>query len=198
MKTLKFSILLMFVPFVCFTQTKDEAKPQNYIVPAIIENGDTVPCITLHEVFIFPELKFKNRSQEKFYWKTVRDVKKTLPYAKLAGKLINETNADLSKLSTDRERKEYIKLKEKQLFGQFEDDLKKMTISQGKMLVRLIDRECDKTTYDIIKMYKGNFSAFFWQSLAKVFGSNLKMEYDGEDKDKIIERVIILVEAGQL
>ena len=84
------------------------------------------------------------------------------------------------------------------MFNQFEKDLKKLTVSQGKMLVKLIDRECNKTTYEIIKNYKGNFSAFLWQGVAKIFGSNLKAEYDGSDKDKIIERVIILVEAGQL
>jgi hypothetical protein len=73
-----------------------------------------------------------------------------------------------------------------------------MTINQGRILMKLVDRECDRTSYDLIKLYKGSFTAFFWQGIARVFGSNLKSEYDASDKDKVMERVILLVEAGQL
>ena len=86
----------------------------------------------------------------------------------------------------------------KTLFKKYEKELKKMSISQGRMLMKLIDRECDRTSYDLIKAYKGNTSAFLWQGVAKVFGSNLKSEYNAQEDDKLIERVIKLVEAGQL
>ncbi len=195
-KLLKYSIILMF-PFLflgkAYAGNNDLAE-----LPTIIINGEEYPCVYLSPIFIFPELKFKNKQQEKFYWKTVRDVKKTLPYAKLAAQLMAETDSHLATLTSEKEKKTYLKAKEKELFAQFEKDLKSMTISQGKILIRLVDRECEKTTYEIIKMYKGGFSAVLWQGIARIFGSNLKSEYDEKDKDQIIERVIILVEAGQL
>jgi len=111
---------------------------------------------------------------------------------------MRETDQQLKTIPTDKERKAFLKTKEKELFAEFESDLKKMTVSQGRMLLLLIDRECNKTSFEIIKMYRGSFSAVFWQGIAKLFGSNLKSEYDGSDKDRIIERVIALVEAGEL
>ena len=80
----------------------------------------------------------------------------------------------------------------------YEPDLRKMTFSQGKMLIKLINRETSYTSYDLIKMYRGSFAASFWQGIAKIFGADLKLDYDGKDREKIIERVILLVEAGQL
>ena len=165
---------------------------------AIVYEGDTISYIPLRDVYCFPEMRFKNKRQEDFYWKTVRDVKKTLPYARLAGKLMAETDRQLKEIDDEKERQQFLKQKEKELFAEFEGDLRKMTISQGKILIRLIDRECERTAYDIIKVYRGNFTAAFWQGIARIFGSSLKAEYDVADKDKIIERVILLVEAGQL
>jgi len=164
----------------------------------IVYEGDTISYIPLHDVYCFPEMKFKNKRQEDFYWKTVRDVKKTLPYAKIAGKIMGETDRQLKEIDNEKEREKFLKQKEKELFAEFESDLRKMTISQGKMLITLIDRECERTAYDIVKTYRGAFSAVFWQGIARIFGSSLKAEYDVDDKDKIVERVILLVEAGQL
>ena len=160
--------------------------------------GDTTYFAYLHEVYVYPPMKFTNVKQEKFYWKTVRDVKKTLPYAKMAAKVMNEANDELSKLSTNKEKRKYLDAKEKDLFKTFEKDLRSMTRSQGKILIRLIDRECSQTSYEIIQLYRGNVAAVFWQGIAHLFGADLKAEYDGNDKDKIIERIINLVEAGQL
>ena len=101
-------------------------------------------------------------------------------------------------INNKKEQKKYLSDYEKNAFKKYETDLKKMSIAQGQILMKLIDRECNKTTYDLVKMYKGNVSAFFWQGVAKVFGSNLKTGYDLNGKDKIIERVIVLVENGQL
>lgn len=197
MKPLRTTIILLLICNI-FALSAKATESKGRLLPGKVENGDTIYYAYLNDIYVFPTFKFKNKAQEKFYWKTVRDVKKALPYARLASQVMQETDHNLAKIKNTREREKYIKEREKILFNQFEKDLKKLTVSQGKMLVKLIDRECNKTTYEIIKNYKGNFSAFLWQGVAKIFGSNLKAEYDGSDKDKIIERVIILVEAGQL
>jgi hypothetical protein len=194
MKYIRNIILLLLAT--CWLANAQEMRLSN--TQWVVYEGDTVSYIPLHDVYCFPEMKFKNKKQEEFYWKTVRDVKRTLPYAKMASRLMAETDKELQTIETEKERKAFLKQKEKDLFNEFEGDLRKMSISQGKMLVRLVDRECSRTTYDIIKMYRGDFSAIFWNGIAHIFGSNLKWEYDGDDKDKIVERVILLVEAGQL
>ena len=152
----------------------------------------------LHDLREFPRSTSKNKKQEQYFWRTVRDVKKTLPYAKLVASELNMVNMKLVDIKSDRERKKYLNAYEKDLFKKHEADLKKMTINQGRLLMKLIDRECERTSYDLIKNYRGGVSAFFWQGVARVFGSNLKTGYDSQKDDKVLERVILLVEAGQL
>lgn len=165
----------------------------------IIENGeDTLYATYLKEISIFPELKFRNKKQERFYWRTVRDVKKTLPYAKLIKKDIQYADSVLRTFSTEKEKRQWWRKFEKQLFRKYEKDFRGMYASQGMMLMKLVNRETSQTGYDLIKHYKGKFTANFWQFIAKLFKNDLKEEYDENDKDKIVERVIILVESGQL
>ncbi len=159
---------------------------------------DTLLLAYLHDIWVFPQNKFKNKAQEKYYWKTVRDVKRTLPYAKLVASEIASINAKLANMKNDKERKKYLSVYEKEVFKKYEPDLRKMSINQGRLLLKLIDRECNESSYNLIKTYRGSLSAFFWQGVAFVFGSNLKSEYNANDKDKILERVILLVEAGQI
>ena len=158
---------------------------------------DTIYLGFLPEINIFAPLKFKNKRQEQFYWRTVRDVKKCLPYAKRIAKDIQYADAELARLDP-KERKKWWRNYEKQLFRTYEDDFRHMTASQGRMLMKLLDRETSQTSYELIVMYKGKFTANFWQLVAKIFKNDLKEEYDASDKDKIIERVIILVEQGTL
>ncbi|MBO7203092.1 MAG: DUF4294 domain-containing protein [Paludibacteraceae bacterium] len=161
--------------------------------------GDTLYCAPqLRSVYCYPPMVFKNKRQEKFYWKTVRDVKKTLPYSKIVGRTLNKANSDLDTIFDPKERKKYLNRLEKEVKRKYEPVVRGMTISQGKMLVKLIDRETDMTAYDLIALYRGKISANFWQFIAKIFRGNLKDEYNGSDKDQIIERVINLVESGQL
>ena len=165
----------------------------------IIENGeDTLYATYLKEISIFPELKFRNKKQERFYWRTVRDVKKTLPYAKLIKKDIQYADSVLRTFSTEKEKRQWWRKFEKQLFRKYEKDFRGMYASQGMMLMKLVNRETSQTGYDLIKHYKGKFTANFWQFIAKLFKNDLKEEYDENDKDNIVERVIILVESGQL
>lgn len=159
--------------------------------------NDTLYVAFLREVYVYAPLKFKNRQQERFYWKTVRDVKKTLPYAKRISQAITEAEDTLAKMEPKEKRKWWRK-RERELFKEYEGDFRGMTAGQGRMLMLLLDRECDKTSYELIATFKSKFAADFWQFIAKLFKNDLKEEYDPEEKDKIIERIITLVENGQL
>lgn len=163
-----------------------------------IQDGDTLYLAWLHEIWVYPPLKFKNKRQEHFYWKTVRDVKKCLPYARMITKDMGYADAELAKLPDKKSRKKWWKTYEKYLYKKYEKDFRGMYASQGMMLMKLMDRETDRTSYELIKEYKGKAAANFWQFVAKLFKNDLKEEYNAEDKDRITERVINLVEAGQL
>lgn len=163
-----------------------------------ISNTDTFYLARMADVYVYPPMVFKNKQQERFYWKTVRDVKKTLPFAKELAIEMQVADQQLALLADDKARRKWWRQYEKYLFRKYEDDLRHMTASQGQMLMKLMDRESDRTSYDIIKHYRGKASANFWQFVAKLFKNDLKEEYDASDKDRIVERVITLVEAGQL
>ena len=177
-----------------------DARMDSYMDSCMIhvDGQDTVYLAYLHEVWVYPQMRFKNKKQEKFYWRTVRDVKKCLPYAKMITKDMAYADVELAKLPDDRARRKWWRAFERQLFKKYEKDFRGMYASQGRMLMLLLDRETDKTSYDLIKQYKGKAAANFWQFIAKLFKNDLKEEYDASDKDRITERVINLVEAGQL
>lgn len=174
------------------------AKPYMDSCAVRINGEDTLYLAWLHEVWVYPPMRFKNKKQEKFYWKTVRDVKKTLPYAKKITREMAYADEELAKLPDNKARRQWWRSFERQLYKKYEKDLRGMYASQGRMLMKLMDRETNKTSYDLIQQYRGKAAANFWQFVAKLFKNDLKEEYDASDKDKIIERVINLVEAGQL
>lgn len=163
-----------------------------------VTGGDTIYVGKLPPLYVYAPLKFKNKRQERFYWRTVRDVKKCLPYAKSIAQDIQYADAELAKISTDKERRKWFRQYERQLYKKYEKDFRGMYASQGRMLMKLLDRETNQTSYDLILKYKSKSTANFWQFVAKLFKNDLKEEYDGTDKDAITERVITLVEAGQL
>jgi len=162
-----------------------------------VDGNDTIYLAFLRDIYVYPKNKFNSRKQEEFYWRTVRDVKKTLPFAKIVSAELNRVNALILKMPKASQKK-YLAKYEKEVFNKYESDLRKLSINQGKMLLKLIDRQCNSTSYDLIKTYRGSISAFFWQGVARIFGSNLKSEYDASGNDRIVERVIVLVESGQL
>lgn len=180
----------------CAQQSRSDKRVTDSIAVQI-KNGDTLYLAYLHDLYVYPPIKFKNKKQEKFYWRTVRDVKKTRPIAKILNQEMMRTDKVMSMMSK-REQRKFWKQYEKVLYSQYEDKFRQMTASQGQMLMKLIDRESGKTSYNVIKQYKGSFVANFWQAVAKMVGNDLKAEYDGDDADKITERIIVLVEAGQL
>ncbi len=160
--------------------------------------GDSMPMINLEEVLVFPPRVFKNKRQRLRYSRLVRNVRIVLSYASIAGKEIKEIDTALGGISDKKGRKKYIKVAEKRLFGEFEGELKDLTFTQGRLLIKLIDRETGDTTYALVKELKGKFSAFIWQGVARVFGSNLKSEYDASGEDRAIEEIILLIQAGLL
>lgn len=175
-------------------------RPTSYAMmeKVIDANGDTLFLDNLRVFYVYPPLVFSNSRQEKFYWRTVRDVKKALPYARIASYEIDKLNRELFALPNDVARKKHVNDFQKRIFSQYEKPLRNLTINQGKMLIKLIDREHQINTFDLIKAYKGGVPAVFWNTVAKFFGSDLRAEYDENDKDRIVERVITLVDAGQL
>lgn len=165
---------------------------------AYVEGNDTIAVFNLRDVYVFPKVKFRNKREEAKYWKLVRDVKKTLPYAKMVYETLIETYEYIETLPTEKEQQEHLKRMEKELFAQYKPELKKMTLSQGKLLIKLIDRECNQSSYHLVKAFLGSFRAGFWNLFAGMFGASLKTEYDPKGKDALTERIVVLVESGAL
>ena len=169
---------------------------QGYILPGIVVGNDTIPIVVLNEHIVYPKY-VKKRDQQK-YNKLVRDIKKVYPFAKVVGKEVERVNPLLEKLP-QKDRKKYMREYEKALFKQYEPDLKKLTLTQGKLLIKLIDRECEQSSFDLIREYRGGLTAFFWQGFARILGANLKEDFnDAKSEDAMINRIIILIENGQL
>lgn len=173
-------------------------QPTEIVCRSVIENGDTIPSFILPTLWVFKPLVFKNKRQERFYWRTVRDVKKVLPLSYYIKDLIKQTNDTLMTMSTKRERNHYMRNFEKRTYKGNEKEFSKLTLNQGMLLIRMVDRTCNATSYDLIKVYLGNFKAGFYQIFAKMLGGDLKAKYGSREEDAIIERVILLVESGQL
>lgn len=168
------------------------------LVPMCVYQGDTIPHVRLPQVYIFKPLKFKNKRQRAQYTRLVRDVKRTLPIAKEVRGIIIETYEYLQTLPDDKSRRRHIKAVEKSLKEQYMPRLKKLTLRQGKLLIKLVDRETDSTGYELARAFLGSFRAGFYQAFAALFGASLKKEYDAEGDDAMVERVILLVESGAI
>ncbi len=169
-----------------------------YIARAIVIGGDTLWVAELDEVYIFPTKKFKSNRERRRYTRLIYNVKKAYPWAKLAGEKLAEVEIHLALLKTEKEQDEYIKIVEKELLRDYKEDLKKLTITQGRILIKLVDRETGDTSYELVKELRGKVSAMFWQALARIFGSNLKSEYEPDGEDRLIEEIVVLIENGQL
>ena len=162
--------------------------------------GDTVCMTVFNPITIYPRERFRNKKEERFYWRTVRDVRKTLPYAKLICSTLLETYEYLETFPTEKEKQDYLKQFEKEIFNQYKPVMKTFTRSQGKMLVKLINRETDQSSYNIVKAFLGTFRAGFWQTFGRFFGVNMKAGYHPEKnkEDAVIERICVRIETGQL
>ena len=167
-------------------------------VIALVKDGDTTLISQLEEAVIQPRSRHATARDMRQYWRLVYNVKKVYPYAKLAGEKFAEVNTHMQSLKTRKEQREYIRQVENELLKQYEEDLKSLTITQGRILIKLIDRETSETSYNVVKDLRGSFQATFWQAIARLFGSNLKAEFDAAAEDKMIDDIMVMIEKGQL
>lgn len=190
--------LLLLVTCCCIGAQAQDYRRKQVKLPVDLYNGDTIPVIHLPNVYIYKPPNFKNRRQERFYWRTVRDIKKTLPIAREVRGIIIETYEYLLTIPNEKDREAHLAAVEKGMLEQYTPQMKKLTFRQGKMLIKLVDRECSQTGYELIKVFMGSFKANFYQAFAALFGASLKKEYDPELEDAEIEEIIFWIENGAL
>lgn len=183
------------------SHSSDSIPQRFYLLQKIKRDGETLPEIEIKEVAVVGRMQGsprRERSQFRQYQRLVYNLKKVYPYARIVREKLAEANGDLSQMSEEKDRRIYLKQFEKEVFREYEDDIRDMTITQGKLLLKLIYRETYNTSYDLIKEYRGGFNAAFWQGIAKIFGTNLKSEYDPYGEDILIELIIQDIQEGLL
>lgn len=177
----------------CRAQEKNKGEMMEYI----IEGKDTIYIDNIRASKVYSRVpKMKGREWRKYY-RLVHNFSKTYPYAIVARKLVAEADSTIAADKLKRvKRDRYINQVQKELFSVFESQMRSLTVSQGALLMKLIDREVGKSSYNIIKDYKNGMAAGFWQGIAKIFGSDLKKPYDPEGEDKATEELVELWESG--
>lgn len=168
------------------------------MVNAQVINGDTIPSIELGEVRVYGERIFTSEKDKKQFTRMLRYVKKAYPYAKIAEERYLSYAKLLSTISSDKEKRRIMKKAEEEIKEEFINDIKDMTFNEGKMLLKLIYRQTQHTSYELLQDYRGNVRAVFWQSIARIFGANLKSMYDPTGEDKYIEEIVQMIENGTL
>lgn len=173
---------------------KPVALKVHYIIG---DNGDTIPTVTLEPITVAETRVFASKREERKWSRLKRDVAKVYPYSKLAGKKLKQYN-DAMALMNPKEQKKMLKKAEDELKAEFEGDIRNMTLNQGRILIKLIDRESGNTSYGLVKDLRGSFQAVFWQSVARIFKTNLKSSYDpnANTEDRMIEDIIASIEDG--
>lgn len=184
---------LLFSSIYALAQT-----PRGQIVQGVVVDGDTIAYVPLRVVRVYAPRHFESRREERRWNRMVRNVKKVYPYAVIAGNKMYEYEQMLLQANTEREKRRLMKIAEDDLRAQFEKDIRGMTFSQGRILIKLIDRQTGHTSYQIIRDFRGTLSAVFWQSIARIFTANLRDEYDPEGEDRLIEEIVIMIESGDL
>jgi len=177
---------------------RDSLPDRFYVLQNVYRDGETLPEMEIKEVTIVGKRK---RGASFNYWKYQRliyNIKRVYPYAVIVRMKLADVNEKLESLTTEKERKDYMKQVEKEVFRDYEGDMKQMTLTQGMLLIKLIDRETQNTSYDLIRDYRGKVPAAFWQGIARLFGTNLKEQYDPYGEDAIMERIVLEIEAGRL
>lgn len=205
-----FTLLFLFVSTNVFAQ--EHINPEDRVVdlnsPTFVPmvhigkakvGQDSIQYVRTNTIYIYPPMEFKNDKQRQAYNRLVYNIKKVLPLAKECNQIILETGAYLQTiLPTKKERDALTKAVEKELKQKYTPRIKKLTYSQGKLLIKLIDRETHSTGYELIQAFLGPVRAGFYQAFAWVFGASLKKRYDPKGADRLVERIVSQVEAGQL
>lgn len=178
------------------------AQSQEYngpmLVPVIVEEGDTIPIYMLGDVRIEAVMTAKMRRQAERLDRLTRNVVKVYPYARVTAQLLGEYENDLAALEKQKDKDLYVKLAEAELRAEFEEEVKDLTMSQGRVLIKLIDRETGHTGYELVKQLRGSFQAWMWQGVARMFGNDLKDDYDPEGDDALVESVVRRIQNGEL
>ena len=167
-------------------------------VGKVLEDGDSIQYMEMNNVYVFPPVTFSSKRQQNAYMRLVKNVKTVLPIAKEARMIMMETAEYLETLPTKEARDEHMKRVEKSIMKEYKPRMKKLTYSQGKLLIKLIYRESNSSGYELIQAFLGPVRAGFYQAFAWAFGASLKKQYDPEGVDRLTERIVLMVEAGQL
>jgi len=196
---MKFTLVsfLVVIPYLVMAQgITNPHDSAGYYCPPVVVDGDTMPVFNFSQINANGNKTVYSAAESRQWQRLVRNVKKAYPYAKLAGIKFNEYNQKIAAVKSEKARKDMMKQAEDELQAQFGDELKDLTISQGKILLKLIDRQTSNCSYDIVKEFRGKFRAFFYQSFARLFGYDLKARYDPTGEDADIERIVLMIESG--
>lgn len=191
---------LFFISILCLVVVGLKAQKQDTsdFMIGIVKDKDTTIHKIIAEVRVFPQKKFKSKRQARRYSRYIRKVKKVYPLAVKARELLKKYEPEYYALEDKKDRRKLMKKLEKELLSEHKEDLKKWSISDGRILLKLINRETEHTPYELIKDFRGDFSAVFWQGIARIFSNNLKSGYDPDEEDRILEEIVTLIEAGYL
>ncbi|MBL0126316.1 MAG: DUF4294 domain-containing protein [Flavobacteriales bacterium] len=190
------SAFLLATAFV--TRVRAQSAGPNTVFKAVVMDGDTIPSVDLHEAVVEGRWTPKDRREAARYDRLTRNVLKVYPYAHVTRELLSEYQRDLTLIRRTGDQDLYVKLAEAELRAEFEAEVKDLTGSQGRVLVKLIDRETGRTSYDLVKQLRGGFTAFIWQGMARLFGQDLRSTYDADGEDRMIEVVVQRIERGDL
>lgn len=197
-----YTLILLFIkPLGAISQLMPitPAKPQvNTGLPATIINGDTVSIRNLYPVYVVSNRVFANTDEAFKYYLLKRDVKIAYPYAIMAEATFKQCEETMQTMSSESDKRHYLKEMQKQMMAQYKEELKKMTVTQGKILIKLIYRQTGSTSYDMVKELRGSLTAFMWQTVAGLFGNDMKATYDPDNEDKDIENIVQLIETGAI
>ena len=187
-------VFFLFLWGVTNAQQRDSAE----VNLGMVQNGDTLIFKNIKEVVVFPDRTFKNKREYRRYTRYILKVKKVYPLAVEARKLLDEYEPRYYALEDQKDRRKLMKELERELLDEHKEELKKWSISDGRILLKLINRETERTPYALIKDFRGGFSATFWQGIARLFKNDLKDGYEPEGDDKMLEEIVTLIELGYL
>lgn len=190
-----FSIIIFLIGMISLSLGQESKYT---VLQAQLIDGDTVPFVKLKEVEIYSLKIPKTRKAQKRLTKLVKNVKIVYPYARLAGIKLREYETLLLNAETDRERKQIMKKAEKEINEEYGGELRELTFSQGKILIKLIDRETGDSSFELVQELRGKFTAFWYQTFARIWGYNLKVKYDPAGEDRQLEIIVRMIERGQL
>jgi hypothetical protein len=196
-KRLKRGVLILIF-CICFAGLKAQETDSTEIMIGLIEGNDTIIHKNIDEVLVMPKRKFKNKRQRRRYSRYILKVKKVYPVAVKARELLVKYEPQYNALEEQRDRRKLMKKLEKELLADHKEDLKRWSISDGRILLKLINRETDRSAYSLIKDFRGDIRAVFWQGIARIFSNNLKLGYDPDEEDRYLEEIVTLIEAGYL